>query len=85
MVTGSESESLLSQVCNFNLRNSGDDLVMTQLAGVSCSILKRRWGELSGYQIWSDGTFGPYLWATLLGLVRQLGGDAVGTSATSAP
>ena len=33
LLTGSESKSLLSQVCSFNFRDSGDDLVMTQLAG----------------------------------------------------
>jgi hypothetical protein len=28
-----------------------------------------------------DGSFGAYLWDTLLEIVRELGGDAVGLSA----
>jgi sarcosine oxidase subunit alpha len=79
-LTGNQIEELLSQVCSFDFRGAGDDLVMTQLAGVSCSALKRRWGALSGFQIWADGTYGPYLWSTILSVARELGGDAVGTS-----
>ena len=79
VITGSESLTLLAQVCSFNFRDAGDALVMTQIAGVSCSVLRRRWQDWPAYQIWADGTYGPYLWTTLLGIVRELGGDAVGT------
>ena len=39
------------------------------------------WEELAGgpvLRIWCDGTLGPYLWQTLLGIAREEGGAAVG-------
>lgn len=80
LLSGSDAVSLLAEACSFNFRDAGDQFVMTQLAGVSCSILRRTWNGLSAYQLWADGTYGPYLWDTLLGIVRESGGDAVGTS-----
>jgi sarcosine oxidase subunit gamma len=80
LLSGSDVVSLLAEVCSFNFRNAGDQFVMTQLAGVSCSILPRTWNGLSAYQLWADGTYGPYLWDTLLRIARESGGDAVGAS-----
>jgi sarcosine oxidase subunit gamma len=53
---------------------------MTQMAGVSCAVLPRQLGAVRAWQLWADGTYGPYLWETLLQIVRELGGDAVGLS-----
>ncbi|MGH7135125.1 MAG: glycine cleavage T C-terminal barrel domain-containing protein, partial [Pirellulales bacterium] len=78
-LVGSETLGLLSQVCSFNFRDADRSAVMTQLAGVSVMLLRRQWQGLSGYQLWADGTYGPYLWNVLLGIARDLGGDAVGT------
>lgn len=78
LLFGSEAVSVLAEVCSFNFRDAGEKFLMTQLAGVSCSVLRRQWNGLSAYQIWADGTYGPYLWETLLGIVREAGGDAVG-------
>jgi sarcosine oxidase subunit gamma len=55
-------------------------LVMTSVAGVSSWVLHRNLNEQRVFQLWADGTYGPYLWETLLKLVRELGGDAVGLS-----
>ncbi|HWB12110.1 MAG TPA: 2Fe-2S iron-sulfur cluster-binding protein [Pirellulales bacterium] len=66
LICGSETESLLAEVCSFNFREAGERFVMTQLAGVSCSILRRQFRGLPAYQLWADGTYGPYLWETLL-------------------
>jgi sarcosine oxidase subunit gamma len=33
------------------------------------------------YRIWCDGTYGVYLWATLVGVARDLGGGPVGLGA----
>jgi sarcosine oxidase subunit alpha len=78
LLSGHDAISLLAEVCSFNFRDAADRFVMTQLAGVSCSILRRLWNGLLAYQIWADGTYGPYLWDTLLEIVRESGGDAVG-------
>jgi sarcosine oxidase subunit alpha len=68
LISGSETLSLLAEVCSFNFREAGEQFVMTQLAGVSCSILRRPFRGLPAYQLWADGTYGPYLWETLLGI-----------------
>jgi sarcosine oxidase, subunit alpha len=78
LLSGGDAVSLLAEVCSFNFGDAGEQFVMTQLAGVSCSILRRQFDGLSAYQIWADGTYGPYLWETLLDIVREHGGDAVG-------
>jgi sarcosine oxidase subunit gamma len=54
---------------------------MTSMVGVSVLVL---WHEQQGrplFRIWCDGTFGPYLWQTLLEIAREAGGGAVGFSA----
>jgi sarcosine oxidase subunit gamma len=47
---------------------------------VSTWVLRRTVNGNTVYQLWVDGTYGPYLWETLLKITRELGGDAVGLS-----
>ncbi|HJT35081.1 MAG TPA: FAD-dependent oxidoreductase [Pirellulales bacterium] len=79
-VTGSEATALFAQVCSFNFAEAGEQFVMTQIAGVSCSVLPYKLAGEPAWRIWADGTYGAYLWHTLLGIAHELGGDAVGTS-----
>jgi sarcosine oxidase subunit gamma len=51
---------------------------MTRVAGVSCSILLREIRGIAAFQLWLDGTYGAYLWHTLEGIVRELGGAPIG-------
>lgn len=79
-ITGSEATMLLAQVCSFNFAEADEQLVLTQIAGVSCSVLPYKLAGEPAWRIWADGTYGAYFWRTLLGIARELGGDAVGTS-----
>ena len=36
-------------------------------------------------RLWCDGSYGPYLWDTLLGIAVELGGGAVAASALPCP
>jgi sarcosine oxidase subunit gamma len=80
-LAGERVGELLAQTCSVNFRAwaaAARDVVMTSMAGVSVLML---WHEQDGgplYRIWCDGTFGPYLWETLLGIAREAGGRAVG-------
>ncbi|HQU43399.1 MAG TPA: hypothetical protein PK867_11350, partial [Pirellulales bacterium] len=56
---------------------------MTQLAGVSCSVLARQRQGLPTWQFWADGTYGPYLWETLTAIVRELGGKSMPQSSSN--
>ncbi|HEV3345013.1 MAG TPA: glycine cleavage T C-terminal barrel domain-containing protein, partial [Pirellulales bacterium] len=73
LICGDEPVPLLAEVCSFNFRDAGEQFVMTQLAGVSCSILRRQFRGLPSYQLWADGTYGPYLWDALLGIMCEPG------------
>lgn len=78
---GERLNDLLVQTCNvnFNANRAGEQaVVMTSMVGVSVLAL---WDEIGGrrwLRIWCDGTFGPYLWETLLAIAREAGGAAVG-------
>ncbi len=78
VISGAAALALFSQTCSYNFGDSGYRFVMTQVAGVSCSILPRQLQAERVWQLWADGTYGHYLWETLLAIVRELGGDAVG-------
>jgi len=81
IVSGELTPALFSEVCAIDL--SGDALednrlVMTVIAGVSATMLKQELNGQSVYRIWCDGTYGPYVWKTLLGIIEELGGGPVG-------
>ena len=72
--------ALLVQVCNVDFRSSAlaSTLVMTSMVGVSVLALWERTAAGPMLRVWCDGTFGPYLWETLLGIAREEGGGPVG-------
>ncbi len=81
IVSGERTAALFSEVCAIDLDNGmlGDNrLVMTVIAGVSATIIKQALKGQPVYRIWCDGTFGPYLWKTLLGIMEEHGGGPVG-------
>ena len=83
IVSGKLAAELFSQVCAIDLMNGAleeNRLVMTVIAGVSATMLKQTLNGQSAYRIWCDGTFGPYLWKTLLNIIEEQGGGAVGFS-----
>jgi sarcosine oxidase subunit gamma len=78
VICGAAAPAFLSETCSCDFGESGFQFVMTQVAGVSCAVLPRQLGAVRAWQLWADGTYGPYLWETFLQIVRELGGDAVG-------
>jgi sarcosine oxidase subunit gamma len=80
-LAGERVNDLLQQTCNIDFRAwtlSQRVVVMTSMVGVSVLVL---WSEHQGvplFRIWCDGTFGPYLWETLLEIAQEEGGGAVG-------
>ncbi len=81
VVSGSEALNLLSELCPLDLREkslSTHHLVMTQVAGISATIIRQTLNGESIYRIWCDGTYGSYMWAVLIEIATELGGGAVG-------
>lgn len=81
IVSGKLTSALFSEVCEIDLDGSAledNHLVMTVIAGVSVTMLKQEVNGQSVYRIWCDGTFGSYLWKTLLTIIEEQGGGPVG-------
>jgi sarcosine oxidase, subunit gamma len=71
---------LFAQTCNVNFRSlPSQTVVLTSMIGVSVTVL----ANPAHYRIWCDGTYGEYFWRTLLEIIRELGGDAVGIDETT--
>lgn len=83
VLCGVAVNDLLRQTCSVNfaaLSLFDRPLVLTSLIGVSVLLIP---GERSGqpfYRLWCDGTFGHYLWHTLLTIAKELGGGAIGAA-----
>jgi sarcosine oxidase subunit gamma len=83
LLSGSQVLNLLSELCMLDLRDSSfgtNELVMTQVAGISATILRQQLSHEQVYRIWCDGTYGAYLWEIFLEVAGELGGGAVGLS-----
>ena len=78
---GAAVNELLLQTCNFNFRAVSlveRPVVLTMIVGVSAIVIPGQRNGQPFYRIWCDGTFGAYLWSTLLAIAQELGGGAVG-------
>ena len=78
LLGGSEVLQVLAETCAVDFRTSDSRMVFSRVAGVSCSILKRTLESANVFQLWLDGSYGPYLWHTLLGIVTEWHGVPVG-------
>ncbi|OGV76979.1 MAG: hypothetical protein A3I83_03415 [Methylotenera sp. RIFCSPLOWO2_02_FULL_45_14] len=81
ILSGSEVLNLFSELCSLDLREkslSAKDVIMTQVAGISATVLRQTIGGEQVYRVWCDGTYGPYMWDVLLEIAVELGGGAVG-------
>jgi len=78
LLIGSRINEVLSQTCGHDFRESEGQVVLSRVAGVSCRLLQVEVSGIAGFRIWLDPSYSVYLWKTLLGIVREDGGDAVG-------
>ncbi len=80
-LAGAAVNELLVQTCNvdFASQSAADPIVtLTQMVGVSVTVLRDDRGAVPCYRVWCDGTMGPYFWETLTGIAEELGGGPVG-------
>ncbi len=77
-VSGAQAASVLAQTCGVDFRRPDGKLVMSRVAGVSAGIRFREDLTVPVLQVWTDPSFGPYLWHTLNEIVGDLGGKPVG-------
>ncbi len=80
-LTGIAVNELLVQTCNVDFASqpaTGHIVTLTQMVGVSVTVLRSDRGGVPCYRVWCDGTMGPYFWETLTGIAEELGGGPVG-------
>ncbi|PSB21892.1 methylglutamate dehydrogenase [Phormidesmis priestleyi ULC007] len=78
VLCGKAIQDLLRQTCSVNfqaLSLAEHPVILTLMVGVSVTIIPILPDR---YRIWCDGTFGAYLWETLLTIAQELGGGVVG-------
>jgi len=83
VLSGSQALSLLSELCTLDLREKAlgeNALVMTQVAGISATIIRQSLNNEPVYRLWCDGTYGAFMWDTMLEIAVEYGGGAVGLS-----
>jgi sarcosine oxidase subunit gamma len=84
LLCGQRIPELLLQVCSFNFRDAANAeqlVVLTSMVGVSVVAIPMRLNGAPVMRLWCDGSFGPYLWTTLVGICEELGGGAAGLAA----
>lgn len=81
IISGSRAGELFRHVSSYDfVTDPHHDLVFTPIAGVSCSVLRTELNGIPVFRLWTDGTYGLYIWHTLLEVATELGGGAIGTA-----
>lgn len=81
VLAGARVHELLAQTCSVNFRAldlAAHSVALTMVAGVALAAIPSERDGLPLVRIWCDGTWGPYLFDTLAGIARELGGGPVG-------
>lgn len=84
VVCGRRVGELLRQVCSVDFASVGlaaRPVVLTSMAGIGVTVLPFGAGDGHAYRVWCDGTYGAWLWKTLVEIARELGGGPVGLDA----
>jgi sarcosine oxidase, subunit gamma len=64
LLAGSGVFNLLAELCALDLHENvllENDVVMTQMAGISATILRQNINNATVYRLWCDGTYGEYM------------------------
>jgi sarcosine oxidase subunit gamma len=81
---GPAVHELFAQTCNIDFKSipSAERVAtLTMMIGVAVTVINTSLDDSNCYRIWCDGTYGAYLWDTLLEIATELGGHAVGLEA----
>lgn len=72
---GSGVLRMLSEICALDLSATGlqgNEVVMTQVAGISATVLRQNLNGDSLYRLWCDGTYGVYMKQMLSEIAAEL-------------
>ncbi|MBU6257138.1 MAG: hypothetical protein KGL18_08875 [Burkholderiales bacterium] len=86
VLCGPRVHELLRQTCSYDfaaLAVTERLVVLTSMVGVGVTLLRDDAGAIPLYRLWCDGSWGEYLWTTLVEVAQSLGGGAVGSQTLS--
>jgi sarcosine oxidase, subunit gamma len=80
ILCGEHVHDLLSELCSLDLAMElkAQRLVMTQVAGISATLIQQNLAGKAVYRLWCDGSYGAYMWHSLIGIAQEFEGGAVG-------
>lgn len=79
VLTGTRATQLLAQTCGIHWSAMGlDQLILTRVAGVSCTILPTERDGNPMFRIWLEPAYAVYLWQQMTTICRDLGGERIG-------
>ena len=79
-LAGSQVLNLFAELCALDLREialAENEVVMTQVAGITAIVLRQSINNKTVYRLWCDGTYGVYMLHTLLEISHELNSDAM--------
>jgi sarcosine oxidase subunit gamma len=75
ILDGRAAPNLLSEVCSLDLSESAlpeNAVLMTQVAGISATVLRQKINNEAVYRLWCDGTYGVYMQHMLSVIAEEL-------------
>ena len=80
LLAGSQVLNLFAEICPLDLREAAlaeNEVIMTQVAGISATILRQSINNETVYRLWCDGTYGVYMLHTLSEISNELNSGAM--------
>jgi sarcosine oxidase, subunit gamma len=77
LLAGSGVLNLLSELCALDLSENvllENDVLMTQVAGISATLLMQKINNETVYRLWCDGTYAAYIQHILEDIAKELNG-----------
>tara|TARA_R110001583_G_scaffold174105_2_gene328450 strand:+ start:47683 stop:48339 length:657 start_codon:yes stop_codon:yes gene_type:complete len=81
VMSGDGIPKMFSELCKLDLSEKAlepNQVIMTQVADISATIMPEIINDRLVMRLWCDGTYGAYMWRVLHQLAEELGGGAVG-------
>lgn len=81
IISGNEIPTMFSELCKLDLSEKSlqpNQIIMTQIADISATIVPELVNDQLVIRLWCDGTYGAYMWRVLHQLAQEQGGGAVG-------
>jgi sarcosine oxidase, subunit gamma len=78
LLAGSDVLNLLSELCALDLREAAlleNAVVLTQVAGISATILRQNINGETVYRLWCDGTYAAFMSHTLAEIAVEIEGN----------